>query len=295
MNVPAAYLGVIVIWSTTPLAIKWSGEGVGFLFGALTRMLLGLFCVLLLCLARREFLRFDRAALRAYLAVAVGIFPAMLSVYWAAQFVPSGWISIVFGLSPLVTAAFAAVLLDEKVLTPARLVALACAVGGLAVVFQSSLDLGAAAALGLGAILVATCFHAASAVLLKRLAVPLPPLTLVAGGLLYAVPGYALCWWLFDGTTPAMIPPHALAGILYLGIIATTAGFALYYYILHHLRATQVALVALISPISALLLGAALNGEPLTTRTLLGAGLVLAALALHELLPGPARPALTRS
>lgn len=109
MNVPAAYLGVIVIWSTTPLAIRWSGAGVGFLFGALTRMLLGRFCVLLLCVARREFLRFDRAARSAYLAASVGIFPGMLCVYWGAQFVPSGWISVVFGLSPLVTAAFAAV------------------------------------------------------------------------------------------------------------------------------------------------------------------------------------------
>lgn len=27
MSVPAAYLGVILIWSTTPLAIQWSGEG----------------------------------------------------------------------------------------------------------------------------------------------------------------------------------------------------------------------------------------------------------------------------
>lgn len=295
MNVPAAYLGVIVIWSTTPLAIKWSGEGVGFLFGALTRMLLGLACVLLLCLVRRQFLRFDRAALGAYLAAAVGIFPGMLCVYWGAQFVPSGWISIVFGLSPLVTAAFAAVLLDERVLTPLRLLALACAVGGLMVVFQSSLHLGQAAALGLGAVLIATFFHAASAVLVKRLAVPMPPLTLVAGGLLWAVPGYALCWWLFDGTTPTTIPSHALAGILYLGIVATSAGFALYYFILHRLAATQVALIALISPISALLLGAALNGEPLTSRTLLGAGLVLAALALHELLPGPGRPLVRQS
>ena len=33
MSVPAAYLGIVLIWGTTPLAIKWSGEGVGYLFG----------------------------------------------------------------------------------------------------------------------------------------------------------------------------------------------------------------------------------------------------------------------
>jgi drug/metabolite transporter (DMT)-like permease len=288
MRVPSAYLAVIVIWSTTPLAIKWSGEGVGFLFGALSRMLLGLLCVLLLCLARRQFLRLDRRAWLAYGAAAVGILPAMLSTYWGAQFIPSGWISIVFGLSPLLTAGFAALLLDERSVTPARLLALACGLAGLALVFHSGFALGRDAVLGLSAILFATTCHAASAVLLKRLAVALPPLTLVAGGLLCAVPGYALCWWLFDGTPPSAIPSHALGGILYLGTIATAAGFSLYYFVLHHLAASQVALIALISPLAALLLGAVFNGEPLGLRTLAGALLVLAALALHELLPGPA-------
>src|SRR3990172_6352317 len=41
VSVSAAYIGVIVIWSTTPLAIKWSSEGGGFLFGVTGRMLLG--------------------------------------------------------------------------------------------------------------------------------------------------------------------------------------------------------------------------------------------------------------
>ena len=46
MRVPAAYLGLIALWSTTPLAIKWSSDGVSFLFGAASRMTLGLLCVL---------------------------------------------------------------------------------------------------------------------------------------------------------------------------------------------------------------------------------------------------------
>lgn len=48
MSVPAAYLGVILIWATTPLGIKGSGEGVGFLIGAAGRMIIGLVACLLL-------------------------------------------------------------------------------------------------------------------------------------------------------------------------------------------------------------------------------------------------------
>ena len=72
MSVPVAYIGIILIWSTTPLAIQWSGDGVGYLFGITSRMILGV-------------------------VVGLGLFFAMTSVYWSSQFIPSGWISVLFG------------------------------------------------------------------------------------------------------------------------------------------------------------------------------------------------------
>ncbi len=38
MSLPAAFVSVILIWSTTPLAIKWSALGAGFSFTVLSRM-----------------------------------------------------------------------------------------------------------------------------------------------------------------------------------------------------------------------------------------------------------------
>ena len=64
MSVPAAFIGVIVIWSTTPLAIKWSGEGPGFLFGVSARMLIGTVLCLALMKLVRVALPWDRAARR---------------------------------------------------------------------------------------------------------------------------------------------------------------------------------------------------------------------------------------
>ena len=46
MRLFAAFFSVILLWSTTPLAIKWSGEGPGFLFGVTGRMVIGLICML---------------------------------------------------------------------------------------------------------------------------------------------------------------------------------------------------------------------------------------------------------
>ncbi len=48
-SLAAAFVSVILIWSTTPLAIKWSALGVGFSFAVFARMSLGaLLCALLL-------------------------------------------------------------------------------------------------------------------------------------------------------------------------------------------------------------------------------------------------------
>jgi hypothetical protein len=38
MRIAIAYITVVLLWATTPLAIKWSGEGPGFLFGVTGRM-----------------------------------------------------------------------------------------------------------------------------------------------------------------------------------------------------------------------------------------------------------------
>ena len=51
MSIQAAFIGVVVIWSTTPLAIQWSSTGGGYLFGVASRMVLGLFvCLVLIAL-----------------------------------------------------------------------------------------------------------------------------------------------------------------------------------------------------------------------------------------------------
>ena len=78
---------------------------------------------------------------------------------------------------------------------------------------------------------------------------------------------------------------HALSAIIYLGCVGTTGGFVMYYFVLKHMQPGQVALVSLISPLTALALGHLLNGEALDARVLVGAGLVFTALALHEVVP----------
>ncbi|MGZ6005574.1 MAG: DMT family transporter [Candidatus Saccharimonadales bacterium] len=282
MRIYLAYISIILLWATTPLAIKWSGEGPGFLFGVTGRMTIGLICMLLMISLSKQRMLWNRKALQTYLAVTLQIYGSMLAVYWAAQFIPSGWISVIFGLLPLMTALLAAVWLRERSLTPGKLLAYALGLGGLWIMFGSALQLGHDAVLGIAGVLVSAFFQAASSVWVKRIDANIPALSQVTGGLLLSVPVYLITWAVFDGHWPAEISAISLASIVYLGAIATTFGFVLYYYLLIHHSATKVALVTLVSPVMALLLGHAVNHEPLTMKVATGTLLILGALLVHE-------------
>lgn len=282
MQIPLTYISVILLWATTPLAIKWSGEGPGFLFGVTARMTIGTVCTLIVLVLMRQHLVWHRKARLTYLAVALQIYGSMLAVYWAAQFIPSGWISVIFGLTPLMTALLAAIFQGERSLTPGKLLAYGSGVSGLAIMFGSALQLGYDAVLGISGVLVSALLQSVSSVWIKCIAARLPALSQVAGGLLLALPSYLLTWVIADGHWPTALTPASLAAIIYLGVIATTIGFAFYYYLLTHLPATRVALITLVSPLLALMLGHIINHEPLTIKIVTGTLFIISALIMHE-------------
>jgi drug/metabolite transporter (DMT)-like permease len=282
MRIILAYITVVLLWATTPLAIKWSGEGPGFLFAVTSRMSIGAICLLFTLLILRKPLLWHRKAKLTYLAVALQIYGSMIIVYWAAQFIPSGWISVIFGLTPLMTALLASLLLKERHLSFSKLCAYSLGVSGLYIMFGSALHLGEGAVLGIVAILISTLLQSVGAVWIKRINAGLPALSQVSGGLLLAMPLYLMTWTLADGQWPEHLTKVNILAIAYLGMIATTIGFFLYYYLLTHLPATRVALISLTTPVMALILGHLINREPLTQQIMTGTALILTALLMHE-------------
>jgi drug/metabolite transporter (DMT)-like permease len=294
VSVPAAYLGVIVIWTTTPLAIKWSGEGAGFLVGAGARMAIGALVALILLRLLGQRLYWHRTALLTYGAGVVAVFGAMGSVYWGAQYIPSGLIAVVFGLVPIFTGVLASLVLGERSLTPARVTGMLLGLAGLAMVFAAEVSLGPGAALGIGAVLLSALLHSLSAVLIKRVDSGLPALSVTTGSLLLATPLYALAWLAGGAELPDALPARSVAAIAYLGVVGSVLGFVLYYYALSRLPASRIALITLITPVTALLLGQWLNGESVPPRVWAGTGIIAGGLAVY-LWGGPAFRQLRRA
>jgi drug/metabolite transporter (DMT)-like permease len=84
---------------------------------------------------------------------------------------------------------------------------------------------------------------------------------------------------------PAQVTLRSWLALLYLFSFGSALGFSAYIYILKHSTASRVATYAFVNPVVALFLGWSLGGEPLTLRTLIASGTILAAVLLVILAP----------
>jgi drug/metabolite transporter (DMT)-like permease len=221
-------------------------------------------------------------ARRTYLAAGLGMFFAMTAVYWSSQFIPSGWVSVLFGLAPIVTGLMATLWLTEQGLSFARITGMLLGLAGLAVMLLGSQQLGPKAAWGVFGMVFSVIAYSASAVAVKRIGADIPALATTIGGLLVTVP-LLVGVYLFTGEPlPAAVPRRTMLAILYLGMIGSVLGFMLYYYVLRHVEATRVALIALVTPVLALALGHLFNGEALQIEAVIGTAAILSGLLLFE-------------
>ncbi|WOT05827.1 DMT family transporter [Shewanella youngdeokensis] len=281
--IPPAFLAVVLIWSTTPLGIVWSSESVHPTMAVLLRMMIALTLGSLIILSCRIRLPWSKTARHLYAVSSIGIVGGMLLSYFAARYLPSGTMSLLFGLSPLISGFLAQKLLGEPKFGPLRLVAFAVAFLGLGIVCSTKLAIASDSWMGLVLVLTAVCLFSLSGVLVKRVNINIHPLASTVGALLYSTPMFALAWLLFDGTLPINTwQTRSLLAITYLGVFGSLIGFIGYFYILQHLKASTVALITLITPVFAMMLGAQLNDEAITPTLIIGAGFVITGLALYQ-------------
>lgn len=282
MSVPTAYIGIILIWSTTPLAIQWSGQGSGFLFGVTARMFIGAFICLLILAFMRIKLQWHKKAILTYFTASLGVFGSMLCVYWAAQYITSGMISVLFGLTPLLTSIFAALILNERSLQFGKILGIALGLLGLIAIFYTDIVQGEQAYYGMLAVVAATTLHSFSTVVIKRLDCQLQGIVVNTGTLIVSCALFVIVWILAGVELPQSIPLKSGASILYLGVIGNVVGFTLFYYALKNLNASSMGLIPLVTPVIALLLGYLFNNETIDLNLAIGSALIMSGLLAHH-------------
>lgn len=211
-------------------------------------------------------------------ALHIGVFFTLLFV--AAARLPGGVAATLGSVQTVLVIGLAAVVLAEPV-RPRQVLAAVAGIGGVALLVlnaSAALDLvGVLAGLG-GAVSVS-----AGIVLSRRWG--LPPgthgLTLTAWQLLAGAALLLPVAALAEGAPPALDWP-ALGGLLWLSLAATALAHSLYFAGLRRIPAGGVAVLSLLTPLTATLLGWAVLDQRLTGWQVLGAALVLGSVLLGQ-------------
>jgi len=282
MSVPVAYATIIIVWSTTPLGISWSNETLSPVVAVSIRMSIAAVIGYALLKVLRIPVSWSAKALRTYAYSLLGIFVAMLCTYTAAQYIPSGLISVLYALAPVLSNIFTYFLLGKGDFTITRWISFIISFLGLAVICLDDWVLHQDGWIGVVLLLVAVAMYSLSGVLVQREGYHAHPLSLTVGTLVLAAPLFILSWFILDGEVPVLDwSSHSPWAVLYLAVFGSLLGFASYFYIVRQLGATAVAMVTLVTPVLALILGNVLNHEAITIQIFVGTSCVLFGLVLY--------------
>ncbi|MCZ8185525.1 MAG: DMT family transporter [Beijerinckiaceae bacterium] len=227
----------------------------------------------------------DRASLKAYSGMAIlnCALPFCLIVFGQTR-VPSGLASILNATTPIFTMVLAHLFLASERLDLRRAAGVLIGFAGVVVLFRDRLGAGTGELVGLVACLGASLSYGFSNIFGRKVIVPgAHPLAMAAGQQTFAlVPLMPLALIVdapFSGPMPGLT---AIGAVVALGLFSTAIAYSLFYRILARAGATNVSLVTLLIPCSAILFGTLFLGERLEEEAFLGLAIIAAGLLVID-------------
>jgi drug/metabolite transporter (DMT)-like permease len=279
------YVALCLIWGSTWLGIKIGLDaGMPPLLGVALRFALAAMVLVPIAWLRARPAFRDPVAWRLAAMIGVGSFGVGYGcTYLGGMHVPSGLGSLTFGVFPFWVAVLAHMILGDR-LSAGKLTAIAVGLGGLVTLYWGSLQaLGWDAALGLAIITFSVLIQGFGQVYVKRDGAGVPALFLSGVGMgigslvLVTMAGLRGEW-----SQPFPLTTPVLASVAYLAVFGSIFTFLIYYRLLKELSATLMAMVALITPPIAVVLGIVFKGERLGVVTMTGGAIVLLGVFLYQ-------------
>jgi drug/metabolite transporter (DMT)-like permease len=278
-----ALIGLLcLIWGSTWLVIRGGLVDLPPLSGAAARFIVAgtLLALLGPRLARRE--RGGPPTLR--LSVVMGTLNIAVSyaiVYRTQVVLPSGLVSVLWSVFPLMLGVLSHVWLPSERLVGRQWCGLVVGFAGIVALFATDLrGLGQQAVPAGLLLLLSPAVSAVGQVIVKRDGAHTSSALLNRNGMLLGGALLCLAALATERDAPLRLTGAAVGGILYLAVFGSALAFGLYFWLLRHAPAYELGLIAYVTPVIALLLGATLGDEPVGATTLFGTGLVLAGVAL---------------
>ena len=202
-------------------------------------------------------------------------------VYWSETILPSGLVSVLWAVFPMMMAVCAHWFLPGERLRPRQWGGFLIGFCGVALLFSTDL-----ANLGPGAIpaglvlLVSPAVSALGNTYIKRHGAAVSSLLLNRNGMAIGALALASVAVLRERDVAVYWTPVAVGSVLYLAVIGTALTFGLYYWLLRHAPAYQLSVTTYLTPVLALTVGAVLGGEPVGLHTIAGMAMIIGGVGL---------------
>ena len=248
----------------------------------------GLAALALLLLMRMlgQGIQLNRQILKAFFGMSFlnNVVPFSLIV-WGQQHIASGVASILNATTPLFTMLVAHWFTTDEKINPRRLLGVLTGMGGVGLMMGlDSMESSGFHLLGQSAILLAAFSYGLAGVYGKRFAqLEIPPLATATGQLcassMILIP---LTLWIDQPWTMAMPSIEGMGSLLGIALLSTALAYVIYFRLLKTAGATNLLLVTLLIPVSAIILGVFLLDESLEPQHLSGMAVISLGLLIMD-------------
>lgn len=281
MKARLVWLILCGIWGSTWLFIKLGLNDLPPVTFAGIRFVIG--CIVLFAIIRFRGLTLPHDRDDWVLLAITGVLSFTLNyglVFWGEQHITSGLAALLQATLPAFGLVIAHFYLPGERMTWPKLTGVSLGVLGVAVVFSNQLAIAGGKALAGSVALVLSAFFAAySNVLVKARGQKLNPAILAAGQMFFGMIPLVIIGLWFEGS-PLRFHWTMRAGIamLYLALVGSVLAFLLYYWLVHNMEVTKSMLIALVTPVVAVVLGMVVLREEMNWRTLAGGAMIIAGI-----------------
>lgn len=288
---------VTMIWGGTFVAGRYLADHIDPLLAASLRFILASLALLLfMALARIRLVRPTGRQLRQLALLGFfGIFFYNLCFFYGLHYINASRASLIVALNPAVIGLASSLLFKEQ-LGRARIIGIALCLGGAATVIVSRNPqlLQGAPNHGLGDLLILGCVVGWGIYSLysRELNASLGPLQTVTWSVLLGAAMLAAATAFMGGFTLQAVSridlPQALS-LGYLGVLGSALAYIGYYDGIRRIGATRSGVFIALNPLTAVICGALLLGEPLSAPMLIGGAVILWGIYLCNKPLAPAR------
>ncbi|MFC6613536.1 DMT family transporter [Halopenitus salinus] len=205
-------------------------------------------------------------------------------LYVGEQYVPGAIAAVIVSLSPVLTAAVAAVVLPNERVGPVEVGGFLLGIVGVSVVANPSADaLVSTQTLGILLVFCSAVAFAVGAVLLRPLRTDFPVVALQGWGMtLGAVLLFAGAGALGESPGDVSVTPTAIVSLAYLSVLSGVLAFLIYFALLDAVGPTQLHLVGYAEPVTAALASWLVLGHLIEGDALVGFAAILAGFLVLE-------------